>query len=89
MDDKKFDLKKKNFYAKICFGEALFPPLVKAKNELQNSKTWNKKDVENFCYLEKKFWWWKRKKLFKIYNFHKKSNYYLLFTVFGSRAVDG
>ena len=29
-------LKKKKFPAKIASGEALFPPLVKAKNQLQN-----------------------------------------------------
>ena len=27
---------KKIFSAKICFGEALFPPLVKTKNQLLN-----------------------------------------------------
>ena len=29
-------LKKKNFPAKIASGQALFPPLVKAKNQHQN-----------------------------------------------------
>ena len=31
----KFQIKK-NFFAKICFGKALFPLLVKAKNQNQN-----------------------------------------------------
>jgi hypothetical protein len=35
MDERKI-LKKKNFSAKIASGQALFPPLVKAKNQHQN-----------------------------------------------------
>ena len=32
MDDRKKNIKENNFPAKIASGEALFPPLVKAKN---------------------------------------------------------
>ena len=55
-------LKKKKFSAKIASEESLFPPLVKAKNQLQNfEKHLNQKrcairrvNVPNFCYLKKK-----------------------------------
>ena len=38
MDNKNKILKKPNFPPKIAFGDALFLPLVKAKNQLQNLK---------------------------------------------------
>jgi hypothetical protein len=56
-------LKKKNFPAKIASGQALFPPLVKAKNQHQNFEKHLKQkrcairclNVRNFCYFSKKF----------------------------------
>ena len=56
-------LKKKNFSIKIASGQALFPPLVKAKNQHQNIEIHLKQkrfairrlNVQNFCYLSKKF----------------------------------
>ena len=56
-------LKKKKFPAKIASGEALFPPLVKAKNQPQNFEKHLKQKrcairrltVPNFCYFSKKF----------------------------------
>ena len=36
MDDRKENFEENFFPAKIASGEALFPPLVKAKNQLQN-----------------------------------------------------
>jgi hypothetical protein len=52
-------LKKKNFPAKIASGQALFPPLVKAKNQHQNFEKHLKQkrcairrlNVPNFCYF--------------------------------------
>jgi hypothetical protein len=38
MDERKYNFEKKNFAAKICLGEALFPLLVKVKNQNQNLK---------------------------------------------------
>ena len=54
-------LKKKKFSAKIASGEALFPPLEKAKNQHQNFEKQLKQkrcairhlNVPNFCYLKK------------------------------------
>jgi hypothetical protein len=56
-------LKKIFFPAKIASGQALFPPLVKAKNQHQNfenhlnQKRCEKRrlNVQNFCYFSKKF----------------------------------
>ena len=72
----KKDLKKKKFSAKIALGEALFPPLVKAKNQYQNfEKDLKQKrcairrlNVPNFCYFLKNsgLYGEKRRKLFKI-----------------------
>ena len=61
-------LKKKNFPAEICLGEALFPPLVKAKNQLQNLENYLKQkrcaitclNVPNLCYFSKKKFNWKK-----------------------------
>ena len=55
-------LKKKNFPTKIASGEALFPPLEKATNQLQNFEKHLKHkrcvisclNVPNFCYFSKK-----------------------------------
>ena len=55
-------VKKKSFPAKICSGEALFPPLVKAKNQHHNfEKHLQQKrcairliNHPNFCYFSKK-----------------------------------
>ena len=55
-------LKKIFFSAKIASGEALFPPLVKAKNQHQNFEKHLKQkrceikrlNVPNFCYFKKK-----------------------------------
>jgi hypothetical protein len=52
-------LKKKKISAKIALGQALFPPLVKAKNQRQNfEKHFKQKrcairrlNVPNFCYF--------------------------------------
>ena len=55
-------LKKKFFSAKIASGQALFLPLVKAKNQHQNFEKHMKQkrcairrlNVPNFCYISKK-----------------------------------
>ena len=55
-------LKKKIFSAKIASGQALFPPLEKAKNQNQNFEKHLKQNrcairrlnVPNFCYFSKK-----------------------------------
>ena len=55
-------LKKKKNSAKIASGQALFPPLVKAKNQHQNFEKHLKQKrcairrviVPNFCYFLKK-----------------------------------
>ena len=48
MDDRKKNFEsKKKISAKIASGHALFPPLVKAKNQHQNfENTSNKKDAQ-------------------------------------------
>ena len=38
MDDRKLDFEEKIFSNKIASEEAIFPPLVKAKNHIQNLK---------------------------------------------------
>jgi hypothetical protein len=57
-------ISKKNFFsAKIASGQALFPPLVKAKNQHQNFEKHQKQNrwairrlnVPNFFYFSKKF----------------------------------
>jgi hypothetical protein len=56
-------LKKTIFSAKIASGQALFPPLVKAKNQHQNIEKHLKQkrcarrrlNVPNFCYFSKKY----------------------------------
>ena len=56
-------LKKKMFSAKIASGQALFPPLVKAKIQHQTFEKHLKQKrcairrltVPNFCYISKKF----------------------------------
>jgi hypothetical protein len=52
---------RRNIPDKIALGEALFPPLVKAKNQLQNfekhlikSSAIRRLNVPNLCYLKKK-----------------------------------
>ena len=58
MDDRKLDFEEKIFSNKIASEEALFPPLVKAKNHIQNLKKHLKQkrceirrlNVKNFCY---------------------------------------
>ena len=55
-------LKKKKFSAKIASGQALIPPLVKAKNQHENFEKHLKQkrcairhlNVPNFCYFSKK-----------------------------------
>ena len=61
---------RKKIPVKICFGIALFPPLVKARNQHKIFEKHIKKRTT------------RRKKLFKRCNFHKKSNYYLYITIF-------
>ena len=56
-------LKKKKVSAKIALGQALFPPLVKAKNQhkifekhlKQKRCAIRRLNVPNFCYFSKKF----------------------------------
>ena len=56
-------LKKKHFPAKICLVEALFLPLVKAKNQLQNfGKHLKQKRCEIKCLNVPNFWYYKKKK---------------------------
>ena len=65
-------LKKKKISAKIASGQALFPPLVKAKIQHQNFEKHPKQkrcairclNVQSFCYFSKKFMltWWKTSK---------------------------
>ena len=73
-------LKKKQFSFKIASAEALFPPLVKAKNQHQNFEIHLKQKryairrliVSNFCYFKKelRLTWLKRRKLFKIVDYY-------------------
>ena len=62
MDDRKYNLDEKKFSLIIASREALFPPLVKAKNQHQNFEKHLKQkrcairrlNVPNFCYFSKK-----------------------------------
>ena len=49
MNDKKLNFDEKLFFpAKICFGEELFPPLLKAKNQHKNFESIKKDAPEDF-----------------------------------------
>ena len=63
MDDRKKNFEEKKIPVKICSGEALFLPFVKAKNQLlqnfekhlkQKRCTIRRLNVPNFCYFKKK-----------------------------------
>ena len=59
MDERKQNFKEKKFPAKIASGQALFPPLVKAKNQHQNFEKHLKQkrcairrlNIPNLCYF--------------------------------------
>ena len=55
MKEKKIMKKEIFFCGKICFGEALFPPLENAKNQHENFEAKKfairRLNVPNFCYL--------------------------------------
>ena len=59
MDDRKYNFEENIFSAKIASRQALFPPLVKAKNQRQNFEKHLKQkryairhlNVPNFCYF--------------------------------------
>ena len=63
MDERKENFEENFFPAKIASGQALFPPLEKAKNQHQNFEKHLKQKrcairrlkVPNFCYFSKKF----------------------------------
>ena len=63
MDERKENFEEKKFSAKIASGQALIPPLVKAKNQHQNFEKHLKQKrcatrrliIPNFCYFSKKF----------------------------------
>ena len=63
MDERKENFEENFFSAKIALGQALFPPLVKAKNQHQNFEKHLKQkrcairrfNVPNFCYFSKQF----------------------------------
>ena len=47
MDKRKENFEEKKFFAKICSGEAPFPPLVKAKNQHKNFE--KKPETKKMC----------------------------------------
>ena len=85
-------LKKNCFSAKIASGQALFLPLIKAKNQHQNFEKYLKQkicairrlNVPNFCYFSKKSGYHgeKSKKLLQIRNFQIFIDFEQFFYVF-------